>query len=174
MEQNDVIHLVKKRALRLGRRKDRLVVREKGWYEGRVPHQVRQRIAHVREGRLVMGTVFALEVKRVAQNSQAETQVFSASIDDINKVLKPKNILSRQQIQDKLPDSLKHHWDTFMDDGEGGALPPHRPGANASINLEKDYQGIEGGPLGASIRNVKRRVVSPEKNLNRSAGQELD
>jgi transposase InsO family protein len=66
-------------------------------------------------------------------------QIFSVSIRDIQKALQQKVHSDPKQ---KLPDWMQDLADAF-DRKEANRLPPHRPGIDHSIELEKDQNGKE-------------------------------
>ncbi|KAL5594252.1 uncharacterized protein BROUX77_006207 [Berkeleyomyces rouxiae] len=140
MEKNDVVYSAKERMITFKDQGDRLIVREKGWREAH---------AGAPKASMVMAAVFAAEIRR-GRKSKQKLQVFSASIQDINKALEVKARLTREQISERLPQELKHLAPIFLDDGEGD-LPPNRPGIDHAIKMKKDEQGrdkeVPWGPL---------------------------
>ncbi|KAL5606244.1 uncharacterized protein BROUX77_003437 [Berkeleyomyces rouxiae] len=77
MEKNDVVYSAKERMITFKDQGDRLIVREKGWREAH---------AGAPKASMVMAAVFAAEIRR-GRKSKQNLQVFSASIQDINKAL---------------------------------------------------------------------------------------
>ncbi|KAI0994648.1 hypothetical protein K3495_g13533 [Podosphaera aphanis] len=78
--------------------------------------------------------------------------VFAASIHNINKMLAPKQRLTQEEIKSRLPHQVQHHFHLFeADNNDSTNLPPHRPGVDMAIEIEKDEQGctkeIPKGPL---------------------------
>jgi hypothetical protein len=176
MEHNDVVYLARKRAIRFGNKKNGLVVREKGWHENHAPHQLKARIANIRDARMVMGCLFAAEVKN-ARKDRTITQVFAVTMADINKALEVKAKLLDTDILDRLPQPLKHQLPLFRDD-EGSSLPPNRLGVDTAVNLEKDDQGrkkeVPWGPLYGMSRDellVLRKTLTEllDKNWIRAS-----
>lgn len=47
MEKNDVVYLAKRHCLRIGPRKNGIIVRASGWYEEKAPSKVKARISQV-------------------------------------------------------------------------------------------------------------------------------
>lgn len=83
---------------------------------------------------------FKTIAKKAKQNS--EISIFAASIADIEKALKPKVQLSMKEIVEMLPEHYKQFAPVF-NPKQAGTLPPHRPGIDHEIPLEKDESGKE-------------------------------
>jgi hypothetical protein len=64
--------------------------------------------------------------------------VFAASMADINKALQMKR---RTDPKEKLPDWVYKRFIKLFDHKEADKLPPHRPGIDHRIELEKDSEG---------------------------------
>lgn len=67
-------------------------------------------------------------------------------------MLAPKKKFTRKEILDKLPPQLHHYYQAFEPDKDDASdLPPHRPGIDIAIEIEKDNQGrdkdLPKGPL---------------------------
>ncbi|KAI0992744.1 hypothetical protein K3495_g15441, partial [Podosphaera aphanis] len=97
---------------------------------------------------MVKHTEFAACLKKGAQN----ISVFAASVNDINKMLAPKQKLTPEEIKAKLPSELQKYWSVFETNKNNASdLPPHRPGVDIAIEIEKDEQGrtkdLPRGPL---------------------------
>jgi hypothetical protein len=87
------------------------------------------------------------KVRKISKASKEEyTQIIAISIKDINKALSKldrKNPVSNnEKVRKKLSKELKG-LERCFDNDEGTAIPPHRPGRNHAIPLEKDKQGRE-------------------------------
>jgi hypothetical protein len=71
------------------------------------------------------------------------TQVIAIFIKDINKALfkldRRDSVSNSEKVCKKLPKELKRLKQCFNDD-EGTAIPPHQPGRDHAIPLEKDKQ----------------------------------
>lgn len=68
--------------------------------------------------------------------------IFAASLNEINKMLATKKKFTRKEIPDKLPSQLHHYCQAFEPDKDDASdLPPHRPGIDITIEIEKDNQG---------------------------------
>lgn len=94
------------------------------------------------------------EHNRYEQNkiNENEIRIFAASLYDINKMLSPKKKLSQQEMKGILPPQLHMYLSVFeADNNDSSDLPPHRPGVDLAINIEKDDQGrtkdLPKGPL---------------------------
>lgn len=175
MIDNDVVLLAKERAIRFGSDSGEGLVRQKGWYEEHAPDSVRERVQYIREATMVMGNAFAAEVRRHRKNPL--TQIFSVTVQDISKALEVKKKLSEEEIREQLPTELEELASLFLDD-EGDSLPPHRPGIDLSITLEKDEQGrdkeLPWGPLYGMSRDellVLRKTLTEllDKNWIRAS-----
>lgn len=88
----------------------------------------------------VMASTFAGLAHRAKKNGKI--QIFAASMADIDKALRPKPQLSMEQIIEMLPESYKSFAAVF-NPKEAATLPPHRPGLDHEIPLEKDENGRE-------------------------------
>jgi hypothetical protein len=87
------------------------------------------------------------EVRKIFKALKKEyTQVIAIFIKDINKALFKLNrrnpVSNSEKIRKKLPKKLKKLKRCF-DNDENTAIPPHRPGRDHAIPLEKDEQGRE-------------------------------
>ena len=78
------------------------------------------------------------------------TKIFAASMSDIEKALRPKVKLTLDEIIEILPESYRSFAQVF-NPKEASTLPPHRPGIDHEISLEKDENGqdkpVPWGPL---------------------------
>ena len=102
-------------------------------------------------------TEFAAYIKKgvhqpSGQDRESNISIYAASVHDINKMLTPRKILSKEEIINKLPKQLQHHYKAFEDHKSSiNDLPPHRPGVDIAIEIEKDEQGrnkdLPRGPL---------------------------
>ena len=79
---------------------------------------------------------------RRAKKRRQDIQCFAASLSDIDKALKPKATVTREDVLAALPQEYHGFIDTF-DPEKIAALPPHRPGMDIEIKLEKDVTGKE-------------------------------
>ena len=93
---------------------------------------------------LKVSQVGASTFKTIAKKSRShpETNIFAASIADIEKALKPKVQLSLEEITRMLPKHYKNFAQVF-NPKQAATLPPHRPGIDHEIPLEKDDTGKE-------------------------------
>lgn len=90
----------------------------------------------------VMASTFAGLAHRAKKKKKGKIQIFAASMADIDKALRPKPQLSLEQIIEILPQSYKSFAAVF-NPKEAAILPPHRPGLDHEISLEKDENGRE-------------------------------
>ena len=96
----------------------------------------------------VMASTFIGIAKRAKKDQRIK--IFAASLSDIEKALRPKVQLSLEEIRNLLPQSYKSYAQVF-NPKEASTLPPHRPGIDHEIPLEKDEHGrdqaVPWGPL---------------------------
>ncbi|KAM7208834.1 hypothetical protein V8F06_014924 [Rhypophila decipiens] len=92
----------------------------------------------------LMACVFGAEVRRARKNGECNhsgqketTKIFAASLADIEKALAPKK---HSDPREKLPMHY-HEFLPLFDRKEADRLPPHRPGVDHAITLEKDENG---------------------------------
>ncbi|CCE31947.1 uncharacterized protein CPUR_05804 [Claviceps purpurea 20.1] len=127
-EANHVVYKAGKRLLRIGNGPTRINVREAGWMNRPAVHE---RTKHIRDATVV---------------SEEVMQLCSVSISDINKALdklaESKQPMTLTEIRARLPPQiLPENAPAFLEDPPGVNLPPHRPGFDMSIPLEKDEKG---------------------------------
>lgn len=100
--------------------------------------------------RQVMASTYAGLTRRSKRQRHQGIQCFAASLADIDKALKPKPKVTRADVMASLPPEYREYIDVF-DPDRIAALPPHRPGIDIEIRLEKDDQGkdkeVPWGPL---------------------------
>ncbi|KAJ6436365.1 retrovirus polyprotein [Purpureocillium lavendulum] len=103
------------------------------------------------------------ENEKEGKRDQRGLRVFSASMADIEKALAPKK---RTDARERLPTHY-HEYLAVFDRDEADRLPPHRPGSDHRIVLEKDANGREKdapwGPLYGMSREeliVLRRTLT--------------
>ena len=98
----------------------------------------------------VMGSVYGALAVRAQKTKDANLQCFAASLADIEKALKVKSKLTRAEVEEKLPLHYRKYLDVF-DPDKATQLPPHRPGVDIEIPIEKDEKGrdkeVPWGPL---------------------------
>ena len=86
-----------------------------------------------------MAIIFSTLIRRSKKSSSEGTQVFSTSMKDIEKALQRK---VSSNPTDKLPPYYHEVLDAF-DRKKADQLPPHRPGIDYRIQLEKDDNSRE-------------------------------
>jgi hypothetical protein len=113
---------------------------------------------------LVSAAAFQHHVRKSRQ-AKSGLQVFAASMQDIQKALRPKLHKTREEVQEALPAYLQSYVDLFVPT-EGNKLPPHRgPKVDHSIELNKvdgKAPEVPYGPLYAMSRDellVLRRTL---------------
>lgn len=159
-EQNDVVYHAKERRVYHGL--GGVEVRFTGQEE---PTRVRE----IRAARLVTGSVFGAEVKRLRRLGRkkgidAADWVRSISLHDIDKALKRN---APADPRDTVPPELLREFPTLFSAEEAKKLPPHRPGADHEVNLVRDSAGNEAplpwGPLYSMTREellVLRQTIT--------------
>lgn len=154
MENHDVVYLAKKRAIRFGSNRKGQVVREAGWLDAVAARRPELAALRSPEAGLVTGAVFA----KIAQRAEKkrDTQIFGASLEDINRALQPSAKMTEKELRQQLPLQLQDRVALFRDDAST-ALPPNRPQYDTPVNLETDGEGGEKevpcGPLYGMSRN---------------------
>jgi predicted aspartyl protease len=88
----------------------------------------------------VISSTFITIARKAKRNPKIS--VFAASLSDIEKALKPKVHLSLEEITAMLPNHYKKFASVF-NPKEAATLPPHRPGIDYEMPLEKDENGKE-------------------------------
>lgn len=87
----------------------------------------------------VTASTFAGLAKR-SKKASSEVELFAATLADIEKALRVKPRLSLDEIIQKLPPHYRSFASVF-DPNEASKLPPHRPGLDHEIPIEKDEFG---------------------------------
>jgi hypothetical protein len=81
---------------------------------------------------------------------------------DINKALfkldRRNPVSNSEKVRKRLPKELKG-LERYFDDDKGTAIPPHRPGRNHAISLEKDKQGRERNVLWGPLYGMSREEL---------------
>jgi predicted aspartyl protease len=140
-----------------------LVVKESSYYDKRSVPLSQQ-----------MSVVFGAIVRRARRNGTYKTEIFTASLKDIEKALAPKR---HSDPKEKLPQHY-HKCLPLFSRTTADTLPPHRPGVDHEIRLEKDQQGQEKippwGPLYGMSRDeliVLRKTLTEllDKNFIRAS-----
>jgi hypothetical protein len=147
-ERNPVRYIADKRKLYIGRGAQHITVQEKEWLERN--KQAWQRLNQVHTQSLVSGSVFAAIVRRATRRARKKgpdgTQIFAASIQDINRALpklaERKQKKTEEEIQEEIPDEIGEQADAFLNN-DNGAVAPHQGNYNHTIELVKDNKGKE-------------------------------
>ena len=104
----------------------------------------------------VMASTYGGLVRRARKQGQAHVQCFAASLADIEKALKPKQQVTREEVLAALPKEYREFINAF-DPERIATLPPNRPGVDIEIQLEKDADGkdmdVPWGPLYSMSRD---------------------
>ena len=102
-----------------------------------------------------MSSVFAALVQRARRNRQADTQIFAASLQDIEKSLAVKKYSDPKE-------KLDHYYHRFLplfSRKIADQLPPHRLSIDHEINLEKDEKGQEKPPPWGPLYGMSREEL---------------
>ena len=153
MEHNNVVYTAKLGCLRIGSRKNGILVRASGWYENNAPGNVQARVSHVSMRKVSIFTpdVFANMVQEI--ENPDKSYIGAITIKDITRALEPKTNGNWEEVKKELPKEIQKYTNLFMDDDmeSNKCLPPHRPGVDTHIKLKKDSQGnekeVSWGPL---------------------------
>ena len=112
----------------------------------------------------VSAVAFQYHVRK-SRKGDSGIQVFAASMQDIQKALKPKIQMTKEEVQAVLPAHLQSYVQLFVPE-EGNKLPPHRgPKVDHTIELNKvdgKTPEVPYGPLYAMSRDellVLRRTL---------------
>ena len=104
----------------------------------------------------VMASTYGGLARRAKKQGRMDLQCFAASLADIDKALKPKPKVTRAEVLAALPKEYQEYIDAF-DPEKIASLPPHRPGIDIEIVLEKDAEGkdkeVPWGPLYSMSRD---------------------
>ncbi|KJZ68644.1 hypothetical protein HIM_11963 [Hirsutella minnesotensis 3608] len=92
---------------------------------------------------------------RRAVHGRHGVQIFSASMADIEKALAPKK---KTDPREKLPAHYRKYL-TVFDRDRSDRLPPHRPGSDHKIQLEKDLDGKEKEPPWGPLYGMSREEL---------------
>ncbi|KAI0994874.1 hypothetical protein K3495_g13307 [Podosphaera aphanis] len=104
-----------------------------------------------------------------------EQVVWSVSKMELEKALEPKKTMTREETRANLPAELWKFTELFLEDGTDGndALPPHRPGVDTKVVMQKDNQGrdkeVPWGPLYGMTREellVLRKTLTELQDKN--------
>jgi len=112
----------------------------------------------------VSAVTFQYHVRK-SRKKELKLQVFAANMKDIQKALKPKTQITKQEVKQLLPTYLQPYADLFVPE-EGNKLPPHR---GSTVDHTIELNEVEGkipevpyGPLYAMSRDellVLRRTL---------------
>lgn len=153
MEKNGVVYLAKRQCLRIGSRKHGIIVRASGWYENKAPANIKSKVSQVSHINALVTSRHTFEKLCKNINNQPGVILGALSAHDLTQALETRKVLTRQEIESKLPLEIRHYTDLFLEDDlkSNNVLPPHRNGVDMRINFKKDEQGrtkeIPWGPL---------------------------
>jgi hypothetical protein len=103
------------------------------------------------------------KVRKISRTSKKEyTQIIAIFMKDINKTLfkldRRNPVNNSEKVRKKLPKELKGLKRCF-DNDKGTAIPPHRPGRDHAIPLEKDEQGRKRDVLWGPLYRISRKEL---------------
>jgi hypothetical protein len=103
------------------------------------------------------------EVRKIFRALKKEyTQIIAIFMEDINKALSKLDrrnpVSNSEKVRKKLPKELKG-LERCFDNDEGTAIPPHRPGRNHAIPLEKNEQRRERNVLWGPLYGISREEL---------------
>jgi Reverse transcriptase (RNA-dependent DNA polymerase)/Aspartyl protease len=122
-------------------------------------------ISRIRAARLVSAAVFGAECRRLRKSRKEEAYSLRAiSLADIEKALQPKEEVDPRKL---VPKEVYDEFSNLFSAEEAAKLPPHRPGVDHEVNLQRDSSGSEPalpwGPLYSMSREellVLRKTLS--------------
>ncbi|KAI1003413.1 hypothetical protein K3495_g4792 [Podosphaera aphanis] len=126
MRANAAVYNARRRFIRFGSPRG-LIVRAKGWEEDMSPsNRSKVNCLNVRSGnaRQIHGSFFAAIATRVRTKKDQITELFAASISDLNKALEVKKKQTPQEIEASLPIQIRCNAQFFTED-ENHELPPN-------------------------------------------------
>jgi hypothetical protein len=113
----------------------------------------------------ISAAAFQLHVRQQRRRPKAAVRVFAASLHDIEKALQPKEVLTDEQVRQKLPKHVLPYYELFLSQ-KADQLPPLRgQGVDHSIELVKEdgkTPEVPYGPLYSMTRDellVLRRTL---------------
>ncbi|KAI1003065.1 hypothetical protein K3495_g5141, partial [Podosphaera aphanis] len=116
---------------------------------------------YIREAKLVSAHVFSALTRR-ARNNKEELILASVTISDINKALEKLSETrvrpTVESIRGLLPGQLHGLEEVFLEDSSSD-LPPHRPGHDMEIDLEKDDKNVEKKPPYGPLYEMSREEL---------------
>lgn len=117
----------------------------------------------------VMASTFVGEVKRCRKEKRV-TDISAVSLADIEKALHPK---PKSDPKEKLP-AHYHQWLQAFNRQLADILPPHRPGVDLKIELERDKDGNEKQlPWGPLYGMGREELLVLRKTLTELLGKEF-
>ncbi|KAI1006366.1 hypothetical protein K3495_g1852 [Podosphaera aphanis] len=137
MEHKGVVYLSQERAIRFGKSRNDLVMRELGWYENYAPNRIKNKEKHVATATKIMETELLAPIS--SDTLHNDTEIFAVTMQDMNKALKVKSDQTLDEIKKKLLPEIKN-WSYLFKEDQGSTLPPHRA-SDMKINLQKDEKG---------------------------------
>lgn len=153
IENNDMVYLARRHCLRIGSRKEGIIVRASGWCEYHAPFEIQSRVSHVIYVNSKVSSYIAF-ARFLGQNKAPSNITLEAlSMHDINQALKWKRLVSRKEVRDNFPREIHQFTDLFLDDKvkSDNTLPSFYPSIDSRLNFKKYEQGrdkeIPWGPL---------------------------
>ncbi|KHJ31899.1 hypothetical protein EV44_g3818 [Erysiphe necator] len=144
LEENKISYFAKWRYLRIGSRK-----------KGKLVHASND-TEHGINSKSTTANFNAISIIG-SESNFIEVQISTVSSTDIYQALQPKRIVSISDIEGGLPDEIKQFSNLFTDDdGNTDVLPPHRPGVDTKIVLQKDEQGRDKENPWSPLYNMSR------------------
>lgn len=137
-----------------------------------------EQITHARNAKLVTASTFLAERRRILRTRRGEAvhAIRAISLQDIEKALKKKEPKDPSVY---VPSFLLKKFPTLFSETEAQKLPPHRPGVDHEVHLQRDHLGQEPtlpwGPLYDMSREellVLRKTLSEllDKGFIRASG----
>jgi transposase InsO family protein len=114
-------------------------------------------IRAIRAARLVPAAVFAAECRRLKKcRDNGAGSVRAISLSDIEKALRPKQPFDPSKT---VPRKVLEEFGRLFSPEEAMKLPPHRPGVDHEVNLQRDSSGKEPALPWGPLYNMSREEL---------------
>ncbi len=113
-------------------------------------------IRAIRAARLVSAAVFAAECRRQKKRRNEAGSVRAISLSDIEKALQPKQPFDPSKT---VPRKTLDEFGKLFSPSEAMKLPPHRPGVDHEVNLQRDSDGNEPTLPWGPLYNMSREEL---------------
>jgi hypothetical protein len=98
-------------------------------------------LREIRMARVVSAAAFRSECRRIRKSCDLKASMLcSISLADIEKALEPKKKANPEEL---MPAEIYREFKSLFSADEADQLPPHRPGVNREVNLQRTSSGDE-------------------------------